>query len=133
MRVWWMYQCDEGTSWSVFREQDAVERPEDAVCRDGHEAVTLTKMPPADLVRVALVPATRVADQVTGRTWHDKRYLLEVSTWDGEARLSEREFEWNEAVRRMAQFEGLSPDRAWSRWDRLALGDQLREGTRTTA
>ena len=131
MRVWWMYQCEEGESWSFFRDEDAVERAEDTICSDGHQAVTLTKLPPADLVRVSLVPATRIADRVSGQTWHDKRYLLEVSNWNGEARLSAREFEWEEAVRWMNQFEGLSPDQAWSRWDQLGLGDQLREGVRT--
>lgn len=133
MRVWWMYQCDGGTSWAVFREEDAPEREEDALCPDGHEAVTLTKMRPSDLVRVAAVPASRVADRVSGQTWHDNRYLLEVSTWDGESRLSERDFEWGEAAQHMARFRGLAPPQAWSQWDLLGLGNQLREGVRTRA
>ncbi|MGH1506097.1 MAG: hypothetical protein ACRBI6_21285, partial [Acidimicrobiales bacterium] len=116
-----LYQCDDAEAWWFFRDEAALEEPGDATCSEGHEAVTLTKMRRADVVSVSLVPAARIADELTGKVWHEGRYLLAVSAFTGETRVAREELSWEEGARRMKFFEGLSASEAWSRWERLGL------------
>jgi hypothetical protein len=68
MLVWYVLRCDKGHSWEVLHD-DTREFPHECeMCeKDGLEAVTLQRMPPADRVRVTIAPAARVSDEVTGR------------------------------------------------------------------
>jgi hypothetical protein len=128
MLVWWQYRCDEGHSWRFLRDEHFDERPDDAVCEHGHEAVTLQKFQPADFARIGIVPAARAIDKVIGRVEQKDQYFLELSNWAGsDRRLSISGFEWADAVRRAELFRGLEYEAALNRWGRAGLGNQLEE------
>jgi hypothetical protein len=115
--------CDDNHAWDVFAE-DAAEPPSDAAyCPiDGFEAVTARRMPPADRVRVTIVPAARIADDITEAVIHEDRYCLEVSSTDGQHALrSTTEFAWDDAVARAAWFKQLTWADAVNRWRRTGL------------
>lgn len=127
MKAIWEYRCDFGHSWSVFRDEDAGELPEDAVCPFGHEAVTLHKSQLLNMVQVSLRPAARVVDSVTGRTGHEYEYFLVITDLHkGIERMSAKAFTWEAAKAAFDRFRirpdspgTASPDQAWQRMDEI--------------
>jgi hypothetical protein len=79
-------------------------------------------MPPADRVRVTIVPAARIADRVKDTVVYEDRYCLQVTSSDEQRTLlSTTEFAWDEAVERAAWFKKLTWDDAVNRWQRAGL------------
>src|SRR5215212_2077567 len=79
MKVYWEYQCDYGHRWTLYRDENALEEPDDAVCPYGHEAVTLQKARPIDVVQITFRPAARIIDDVTNKVVDERKYWLVLS------------------------------------------------------
>lgn len=116
---WLTYRCESGHSWTVF--VDSGEPPE-PLCPHGHEAVTLRRDELADRVRVAIIPATRVDDSLTGHVVGEGEFLLEIQRHDGSmiARSSST-LSWEQAVSTADAFRGATEAEAVQRWGRLGL------------
>lgn len=84
----WMYQCDKGHSWEVYRDLDADERPEDACCPHGHEAVTLKKCPAARRLEVVIHSAARVVDKLKGQIVGEGRFYVSLRDHNGEVTVT---------------------------------------------
>ena len=84
MLGFWMYQCDKGHSWEVYRDLDADERPEDTCCPHGHEAVTLKKCPAARRLEVVIHSAGRVVDKLKGQIAGEGRFYVSLRDNSGE-------------------------------------------------
>jgi hypothetical protein len=108
--AFWHYHCDFGHQWVLYRATDAAERPADAVCPHGHEAVTRQVLRHADRARLELVPAARVYPTGRGEAvMAEGLYRLALSRLDGTGELqSEREYDWEQAVALAARFRGLA-------------------------
>lgn len=120
VKVYWRYMCDDGHAWEIFRDEDAAESPEDSVCPDGHPAVTLTKQPPVDEIQIALRPAGRIVDRVTGQVALERRYLLVLSDLEGaNERVSKRTYLWRELLSLAEKFHGRTRQSAWELWGKL--------------
>ena len=77
MYVSWVYSCDNGHQWEYRLKPDEEPGPHSSHCpRDLSEAVTVSRMPPADRVTVRLIPAARVADAVTGAVELDDEFYV---------------------------------------------------------
>ena len=132
MKAYWEYRCDEGHSWTILRGMDETENPDDARCPYGHEAVTLHKAPLLDMVQIAIRPAARVVDEVTGRVGREHEYYLVVVDLHSELeRMSKRSFSWNDAKAAMDRFRlrpdkpgTVSAERAWQILDELDSPDR---------
>lgn len=108
-----------------FRDEDAIESPEDALCPHDHphddplipsgrEAVTLSKQPMIDAVQVAIRPAARTVDRVTGKVAHEYEFFIVVSDLHtGTERQSQNSFTWSAAKDALDSFRNLSSKRAW--------------------
>ena len=96
------YTCDFGHQWIVRRLGGEAEQTGDAICPEGHEAVTCQLEVPADEVQVLLRPAARVSDQITGQLMLEGRYWLvsldrygeELRCSKGDVQLGECGFAW---------------------------------------
>lgn len=88
MMGFWMYQCDKGHSWEVYRDLDAVERPEDTCCSHGHEAVTLKKCPVARRLEIVMHSAARVVDTLKGQTLGEGRFYVSLRDETGEVSVT---------------------------------------------
>lgn len=127
MKAYWEYRCDEGHAWTVFRDVDESENPDDAVCPFGHEAVTLHKALLLEMVQIAIRPAARVVDEKTGRIGREYEYCLVVIDLHNDVeRMSRRTLSWNDAKAAMDRFRlrpdkpgTVSADRAWQILDEL--------------
>jgi len=105
MKAYWEYLCDEGHTWTVMRDIDAVENPGDVSCSLGHESVTLHKAVIPDMVQVAIRPAARVTNGVSGQiTRSYDYYLVVMDLHNNVERMSRRTFTWNEAILAMERF-----------------------------
>ncbi|MDQ1698160.1 MAG: hypothetical protein QOG34_23 [Frankiaceae bacterium] len=123
MRVWWQFRCDVGHSWEIT-SSDGIEPPADAVrCPvDGREAVTAKHMPPADRVRLSLIPAARISDPVKNTVELEGHYFLEVASADGANTLtSVDKYGFDDAVSRLSLFVHDTWEAAAVRMRRLKL------------
>jgi hypothetical protein len=123
MQVWWTFRCDANDTWEALVADTDEPTAELTRCPvDGGEAVTASPGEPADRVRVAIVPAARIADPATGAVTRDRDYYLEILSADGtQHRRSARSYTWEEVVSRAALFRGASWQDALRRWERAAL------------
>lgn len=120
MKAYWEYQCEECHVWTFLRDVDAVERPEDALCPEGHEAVTLSKQPFLDAVLLSILPAERVVDQVTKDTAGKGRYFLMLTDpQSGRERISRWEYKWQTIIEMLEGFRGMPAAKAWGLLDRI--------------
>ena len=126
MKVWWKMACDNNHRWEVYIEDSPEPSQYALTCpEDGTPAVTAKRMPPADRVRVTLVPAARIADHVTGAVVDDSKYFVEIQPSGqvtGETLRSQRPYDWDEAVRKASVFNKASWEDAQRRWLRTGLG-----------
>lgn len=122
MRAYREYRCDHGHEWTVATQQTKVEAAADAVCPEGHEAVTCSEALPADEVQVLLRPAARVVDGVTARVSRSGRYyLVLLDRADRELCASNEDFSWDDAIKLAGLFRGKEATRALEWWRRKAL------------
>ena len=106
MKVYFELACDFGHDWGGFLDEEA-EVPE--VCPEGHEAVTLRKMPPIDQVQVTIRPAGRLANSVTGQHLFENRVQIIVSDIQGMWEYQSQKFySWREAEAIVRMFEKTS-------------------------
>lgn len=106
MRVYFELSCDFGHQWGGFLDEDA-EVPE--VCPEGHEAVTLKKMPPVDQVQVTIRPAGRLVDPVKGQYAFENKVQVIVSDMQGSWEYRSQQFySWREAEAVARMFEKRS-------------------------
>ncbi|GAB6188173.1 hypothetical protein [Thermopirellula anaerolimosa] len=127
MKAYWFYTCELGHRWTLFREEDAAEAPSDAICPQGHEAVTLQKQRLLDMVQVAIRPAARVVDQRTGRIDHEYEYYLVVTDLHNNVeRMSRKPLSWSDAKAALDRFRvrpdkpgTVTAERAWEIMDVL--------------
>src|SRR5215204_58678 len=95
MKVYFSLMCDFGHRWGGFLDEEA---EVSNVCPEGHDAVTLSKMPPIDQVQVTIRPAGRLADAVKGQYIYENKVQLIVSdiqgTWEYR---SQQVYSWREA------------------------------------
>ena len=118
MRVYRTYRCDFGHRWGVAGQTDVPESARDAVCADGHEAVTCQEEFPADEIQVLLRPAARVVDRVTGQVRDGGKYFLVLLDHaDQELRTSRERYTWDEVVQLALRFRGKDRKRALDAWD----------------
>jgi hypothetical protein len=123
MKFWREYMCDGNHRWEFYSDH-ADSMVEESICAvDGLPAVIARKLLPADRVAVALVPAARIVDGVTGRIGHDDEYLIEIRSvlGEGASRRSSRTFKWDDAVTRAAMFRKSSWEQALGRWTRMSM------------
>ena len=117
MRVFREYRCDFGHRWTVTGQQGTPEKPEDAICPEGHAAVTCSEQPPADRVQILIRPAARVVDKVSTRIWYsDRYYLLLIDRADCELRVSAQHYTWDEALELAVIFKDAEEQHALELW-----------------
>lgn len=110
MKVYFELTCDFGHRWGDFLDGEACV-PE--VCPEGHEAVTLTKMPPVDQVQITIRPAGRLADAVNGRYDFENKVRIVVSDMQGAWEYQSRQvYSWREAEAIVRMFERRSTAQA---------------------
>lgn len=110
--------CDFGHAWTVFRNLDDEESPQEAVCPHGHEAVTLKKCRMLDYVQVSIRPAAQIVDDVTKRVGHEYEfYVVASDLHSGEERSPANPYTWTQALALMERLRNVSPDRAWKLLD----------------
>lgn len=120
MKAYWIYRCDEGHTWMLFRDENAVENPPDSVCPFGHEAVTLHKERMLDAVQVSLRPAARIVDRVKQQVGHEHEfYLVVTNLHTGEERMSRRPSTWKDIKNLADRFRNLPASKAWPLLDRI--------------
>lgn len=120
MKVYWMYACDYGHRWTLFRDEYAEEQPEDVFCPFGHEAVTLRKDRPLDEVQITLRPAAVIADEVKNQIIGAGKYWFVLSDAEGgNERVSEHAYLWREVLDLAEKFHGHSKEAAWAIWDKM--------------
>src|SRR5579872_1805842 len=100
MRVFRSYRCDNGHHWQVQRQASEDVRTSDAICPDGHPAITCrTELPVGD-VQILISPAARVVDEVRGQRILDGRYYLSLLDNIGqEVCSSKQHYDWDTAVK----------------------------------
>ncbi|MCC7385600.1 MAG: hypothetical protein IT384_27375 [Deltaproteobacteria bacterium] len=119
MRIVRQYTCDFGHRWHVKAQHDDAERPEDARCPEGHEAITRRDQEPADEVQIVLRPATRVLNQRTGsRILEGKYWLVLLDRVDAEVCTSTEMYGWDEIIKLSNLFRGKSVAEALKWWER---------------
>jgi hypothetical protein len=116
--AWWFMMCDSNHRWQHFLSAPAEPHGEMLKCPvDGAEAVTVSRRPLADRVRVSIVPAA----------WQDERdvgnrdsFFIEISanSFESETLRSSRLFTWEEAISRIAWFKDIPWESAKKRWSR---------------
>lgn len=122
MIVWLEFMCDRNHSWEFLHDEATDLPPSAARCPvDGTEAVTMGRNVPVG-VRVAIVPAARIVDEVTGQVGHMTEYMLEVRPWQGPGSLLSAMMTWDLAVERAQWFKGLTWEQAEARWSKTPLG-----------
>jgi len=122
MKVYWLYQCDYGHSWILFRDEQELERSEDKICSFGHEAVTLRKRKPVDEVKIIIQPAGYVSDPVKNQVVFQNKYRLVISNLDGtEERVSVQVYSWKELLDLIEKIHirAKSTEEAWRLWDQI--------------
>lgn len=127
MKAYWHYRCDEGHAWTIFRDINASEMPDDFVCPFGHEAVTLHKARLLDMVQVALRPAAQIMDEAKRQMGHEyEYYLVVVDLHNDVERMSRRTLTWSNAKAALDRFRlrtdlpgTVSAERAWQIMDEL--------------
>lgn len=116
------YRCDFGHSWTHKRKVGADISPTDAVCPEGHPAVTCQEETPHDLVSVLFRCATRIVDPVRKQLVEEKRYWLVLQDRTGcELAESTYTYDWDDAARLARRFEGKDPGQALALWSRRPL------------
>lgn len=130
MKAYWVYMCDLGHSWSLFRDVEAEEQREDTFCPFGHEAVTLRKSVAADRVEITIRPAAQIADPVTGTTVLQNKYYLVLEGIHSEIQRSSRNpYSWEQIIHLIGRFRDLPSTRAWQLFDSIEhAGDDENRG-----
>ena len=106
MKVYFELRCDFGHRWGGFLDEEAAV-PEE--CPEGHEAVTLTKMPPIDQVQITIRPAGRLVDAASGRYAFENKVQIVVSDIQGAWEYQSQQFySWREAESVVRMFEKRS-------------------------
>jgi hypothetical protein len=122
MKVYWRYQCDYGHSWTLFRDENSVEQPEDIHCPEGHEAIILKKSRPIDRLEITFRPAGFTSDKITNKLWGEKRYRLILSDLENvETRTSRITYSWQEVIQLADRFKDIAAESAWNLWNTLEL------------
>jgi hypothetical protein len=122
MKVYWKYTCDFGHHWEFFRDEHAPEQPGDALCPQGHTAVTLQKERPVDKVQITLRPAAVIVDAVKNQVGWERHYWFILTDTEGvEERISARPYLWREVLGLAERFQGRSKASAWELWDKMGL------------
>lgn len=120
MKSYWTYRCDHGHSWTIFRDEDAVERADDGVCPFGHEAVTLSKHRLINAVQVSMRPAGRVVDPVKGQIGHEYEFHIVITDLHREVeRMSARTYSWSQTIALADRFRNVPANVAWQFMDEL--------------
>ena len=102
-----MIEITDG-SYSMMRPRDIPKEAQSCPV-DGLEPVTMVRNVPADRVRISIVPAARVSDEVTGRVAFDSEYLLELRPWQGPGLLRSTEtMSWEVVVERGSVVQGTA-------------------------
>jgi hypothetical protein len=120
MATWYSLECDHADRWSLFSDTDTEPTGPDLLCpAAGHPAVTLSRSPLDELVRITIAASSRPpASQSETRS----KFFLELSTWDARHHLRSRElYGWDEAVKKADAFHNLSWQDAERRWTRLKM------------
>ena len=106
MKVYFALMCDFGHQWGGLFDEGA---DISELCPEGHEAVTLQKMPPIDQVQVTLRPAGRLADSVKGQYVFENKVQIIVSDIQGLWQYQSKKFySWREAEGVLRLFEKRS-------------------------
>ena len=106
MKLYFDLACDFGHQWGALLDEEA-SVPE--ICPQGHEAITVKKMPPIDHVQVTLRPAGRLADPVKGQYVFDNKVQIIVSDIQGSWEYqSKKLYSWREAEGVIRLFEKRS-------------------------
>lgn len=120
MKVYWIYRCDHGHSWTIFRDEDAAERAGDGVCPFGHDAVTLGKQRLIDAVQVSIRPAGRVVDPVKRQIGHEYEFYFVITDLHCEAeRMSVKTYAWAQIMAIADRFRNAPANVAWRIMDKL--------------
>jgi hypothetical protein len=107
-----------------FRDEDAGEDPEDAVCPFGHEAVMLFKHRLIDAVQVAIRPAARVVDSVKGQVGHEYEFFLVITDLHtGKEMMTHRTYWWADVKDLADRFRNLPAEKAWHLLEKLKDDD----------
>jgi hypothetical protein len=116
--AWWFMQCDRNHTWRRLLDSSVEPDAESLTCPvDGTEAVTASRRPLADRVRISLIP---LSWQVGGEVGGKDTYLIEISAnaFPSETLRSSRSFSWEESISRIAWFKDIPWESAKKRWIR---------------
>jgi hypothetical protein len=120
MMGYWMYQCDNGHSWEVYRDMEANERPEDALCPHGHEAVTLRKCPVVKQLETVIHDAGRVVDKLKNQAMGQGRFYVSLRDTSGVMVTSQSPMDIQDAIElcgRLSQMSDAIAKKYLSRWE----------------
>jgi len=120
MATWYGMECDHGDTWSKFSDTDTEPAEEELLCpQAGHPAIILSRFKLDRLVKLAIA-ATGRPSEAQGRNM--SKFILEMSTWDGQDFLRSKErYTWEEAVKRAEWLHNLSWEDAERSWTRLKM------------
>jgi hypothetical protein len=114
MKFFFRYQSEVNEFWTVMREHDQDEKPEDAISPSGQPAVVMTVDRPVDECMFTLRPAYPVKNVTDGKPPGNSRYYLQISNPLNEADYvtSQQAFALDEASKVIALFSGQPYERA---------------------
>jgi hypothetical protein len=116
--AWWFMMCDSNHRWRCFLSGTADPDEEMLKCPvDRAEAVTVSRRPLADRVRVSIVSAAWQGERDVGD--RDSFFIeISASAFESEILRSSRLFSWEEAISRIAWFKDIPWEAAKRRWSR---------------
>ena len=129
----WVFRCEEGHAWEFLHDSENDPPANVSTCAiDGTDAVTASRLEPADRVVFRLTPAARVSDPTTGSVYRSDDFYLEMSTRGGLSHLvSTQPLAWADAIARAADLRGRPWDDAVRVWERMGLGAAGLDGPST--
>ena len=114
MKFFYRYQSEINEFWTVMREHEQDEKPEDAISTSGHHAVVMTVDRPVDECMFTLRAAYPVKNVTSGKPPGKSRYYLQISNPLNEADhiTSQQAFALDEVSKILTLFSGQPYERA---------------------
>lgn len=114
------YRCDHGHEWIIFKDESELELPENRLCPEGHEVVTLQREKVLGHVQITFRPAGRIIDSVKGQSIMEGRYYVVIDDLLSSKELvTDNTFTWDEACKFARKFDQKSIDWVLKYWSKF--------------